>query len=330
MNAKYELYEFSLGEFKYYMTSGARSITYNGNLYVQTVIDRGEIEDNEDVEKNSLSLEFPLGNEFAQAQLRSRREQVLYLTLREYENGNAYIMWMGRLDSIVPDDQIIELNFNSSYTTMSAIGARQFFQRTCPYSLYSAGCNLNKDDFAIKTSASSANNLNLTIRGNYPKFYYNLGMIKSSKGDLIGIEKQDGNQFKIMNLYEFEVITNAQLIELDRLELVAIQSRIDFEEAELDYLTLKSIVDNMNPDDPDYDNAVEQMEMAEAVMNQKESEYNDATVEYEEYNQNLPWIWIYPGCNKLNTTCKDKFDNLNNFGGFPFMPQKNPTSRSLI
>ena len=34
-------------------------------------------------------------------------------------------------------------------------------------------------------------------------------------------------------------------------------------------------------------------------------------------------VKIYPGCNLLRTTCKDKFDNLDNFGGFPFIPTRN-------
>lgn len=35
-------------------------------------------------------------------------------------------------------------------------------------------------------------------------------------------------------------------------------------------------------------------------------------------------VAIYPGCDHLRTTCDTKFVNLDNFGGFPFIPQRNP------
>lgn len=35
-------------------------------------------------------------------------------------------------------------------------------------------------------------------------------------------------------------------------------------------------------------------------------------------------VTLYPGCDHTRTTCKDKFNNLDNFGGFPWIPGKNP------
>lgn len=39
---------------------------------------------------------------------------------------------------------------------------------------------------------------------------------------------------------------------------------------------------------------------------------------------------IYPGCNRSKETCQSKFGNLNNYGGFPFIPLKNPFGGSSI
>lgn len=39
---------------------------------------------------------------------------------------------------------------------------------------------------------------------------------------------------------------------------------------------------------------------------------------------------LYPGCPKNMTACKDIFDNLDNFGGFPWIPPKNPMGGSSI
>lgn len=41
-------------------------------------------------------------------------------------------------------------------------------------------------------------------------------------------------------------------------------------------------------------------------------------------------INIYPGCDHLKETCNTKFNNLNNFGGFPWIPSRNPFDGSSI
>lgn len=36
------------------------------------------------------------------------------------------------------------------------------------------------------------------------------------------------------------------------------------------------------------------------------------------------WITVYPGCDRTTPTCLNKFDNLDNYGGFPHLPTKSP------
>ncbi|MBS7620701.1 phage BR0599 family protein [Candidatus Bathyarchaeota archaeon] len=36
-------------------------------------------------------------------------------------------------------------------------------------------------------------------------------------------------------------------------------------------------------------------------------------------------VWVYPGCDKTPQTCRNKFNNFQNFLGFPYMPTRNPT-----
>jgi uncharacterized phage protein (TIGR02218 family) len=40
-------------------------------------------------------------------------------------------------------------------------------------------------------------------------------------------------------------------------------------------------------------------------------------------------ITLYPGCNHTMSDCVDKFDNLNNYGGFPYIPSKNPFANEI-
>lgn len=44
---------------------------------------------------------------------------------------------------------------------------------------------------------------------------------------------------------------------------------------------------------------------------------------YGEYYGGLP-VNIYPGCDHSRITCNDKFSNVYNYGGFPWIPGKNP------
>jgi uncharacterized phage protein (TIGR02218 family) len=37
-------------------------------------------------------------------------------------------------------------------------------------------------------------------------------------------------------------------------------------------------------------------------------------------------VTVYPGCNRSLSTCKDKFSNVINYGGFPWLPKSNPFS----
>lgn len=45
-------------------------------------------------------------------------------------------------------------------------------------------------------------------------------------------------------------------------------------------------------------------------------------------NGNL--VTLYPGCDRLRSTCNDKFNNLNNYGGFDWIPTRNPFDGSSI
>ena len=41
-------------------------------------------------------------------------------------------------------------------------------------------------------------------------------------------------------------------------------------------------------------------------------------------------IHIFPGCNKSKVTCLEKFDNLVNYGGYPYILNKNPFGRLIL
>ena len=56
---------------------------------------------------------------------------------------------------------------------------------------------------------------------------------------------------------------------------------------------------------------------------------NKITIAYRMINlQNNDQVRVYPGCDGRAQTCRDKFGNLINFLGFPFIPIENPALRT--
>lgn len=41
-------------------------------------------------------------------------------------------------------------------------------------------------------------------------------------------------------------------------------------------------------------------------------------------------VKLYPGCDHIRLTCKNKFGNLDNYGGFDWIPTKNPMGGSSL
>lgn len=41
-------------------------------------------------------------------------------------------------------------------------------------------------------------------------------------------------------------------------------------------------------------------------------------------------VRLYAGCDHSTTVCKNRFDNLANYGGFPWIPGKNPFTGDAI
>lgn len=42
------------------------------------------------------------------------------------------------------------------------------------------------------------------------------------------------------------------------------------------------------------------------------------------------WVQLTAGCDHSTSTCQSRFDNLDNYGGFPFIPTKNPFSTGVF
>lgn len=57
---------------------------------------------------------------------------------------------------------------------------------------------------------------------------------------------------------------------------------------------------------------------------------DDAYNEFVDVGGSPITVQLYPGCNRTRVECRDRFNNLNNFGGFPGIPTRNPFNSSVI
>lgn len=56
----------------------------------------------------------------------------------------------------------------------------------------------------------------------------------------------------------------------------------------------------------------------------------EITYEMPNYPSGGATLTLYPGCDHSMSTCINKYDNLDNYGGFPYMTQKNPWGSASI
>lgn len=359
---KYELFRFQVADEVSHFTSGAKAVAVDDIVYIPKVINRSDIESSADMEKNDVKLTFPITDEFVQDLQGDFLERTTFVEIFERRKGLTRFLWRGRLTKINPSDKEIELVFESEYTELQAMGNRLRYQRTCPHVVYQAGCNLNKEDFAVRTTVRSANLLDLVVRSNEVSGFFNLGMITNDKKRLIGIETQNGGKLKLMNISSFTPISDSDLAIAEALVVQRTEERnfaqsdydqsvLDYDSAVLDfadktqeYNDAMAYLDSLDPNDPNYPDAEQavadsliaknqadqEMIDAETLMNSKLEVLNQAKIDLQEAIDAIPYIYMYAGCNKLNTTCKVKFNNLHNFGGFPYIPVNDPTGRSGV
>ena len=359
---KYELYKITIGDQVFHFTSGAKMVTLDDIVYIPKTINRENIQASQEMEKNSLKITMPIFDDFSQMMVGSFLEDIVLVEIFERKRNLTRFLWRGRLQNLSPSDSELEFNFDSDYTELLAMGNRLRYQRTCPHVLYQAGCNLNKDNFAVRTTVFSVDLLGVVVRHSEVDGYFNIGMVTNNAGQLIGVESQKGNELKLMNISSFTPISDADLAIAEALVVQLTEERdfaqsdydqsvLYYDSAVLDFTDKTQLYDDavayfnsLDPSDPDYENAEQavadaliaknqseqSMLDAETSMNGKLEILNQAKIDLQEAIDAIPYIYMYAGCNKLNTTCKDKFDNLHNFGGFPYIPTKNPTSRSIV
>lgn len=332
-----ELYEFTRGEAKFYYTSGDKSVQDGEIIYEAITLTRSSIDSSSDLEKNSIDITFALNSKFAQDCLRSALEENILVKVSKLQFGNTSTLWQGRVTAVKPDGVEITLKCETDYTSLGRAGARYRYQRTCCHDLYGSGCKLDKSQWGIQTTVKAVDKLNVQLRDlAVDDNYFRLGMLQSSTGVNVAIESSSGQSVTLIRRLD----TLADQVTTDEALLVyntAIQALIDAQHTQaLAQIELDQAIadrDALDPVSPTYE---QDLLGAQTLVDQKQLALDaaiqntaDAQGTFDLAAKSVFFVTVYPGCMKSLTACH-RFNNTDNFLGFAYMPEDNPTTTRIV
>jgi len=162
-----ELYEFLNGATYYRYTSADGDVVYGGNTYSAVPIARGAVEATSETAR--LALEITCARSLGVLALFALMppDDVVAVTVRRLHagDGEAIIMWMGRVLNVTWNVAAAEVHCESVYTSLKRVGLRRLYQIACPHVLYSPGCGLARADFKATKTVSSISGTSITVGG---------------------------------------------------------------------------------------------------------------------------------------------------------------------
>ena len=250
-----ELYLFVQGTQFWRFTSAAEPVTYLGVEYTPSSLSRDRVKQSQDVMKDSLKLQFPRGDAFANQFLGFAPDLVTTVTVfRGHAGDNEFRpYWKGRVVAASASGNAIDVACESVFSSIRRPGLRARYELTCRHALYSARCGVVLEAYQVNGTASAVSGVTITVLAalGYADGYFTGGMIKGPDEATRFITSHVGST-----------------------------------------LTLQRPMNTLGVG---------------------------------------VGVRIYPGCNHLMGACKDKFGNLDNYGGFPWIPTRNPyDGRSIV
>lgn len=160
-----ELYEFTYGATAYRYTSSDGDVVYGGHTYTAVPISRGSVEETSEVAR--LALEITASRDLSVLDLFSVAppEEVVLVTLRRLhsDDGEAIIMWMGRVLNVTLNNASAEIHCESVYTSLKRIGLRRLYQKSCPHVIYGPGCALARSTYKATKTVSTVSGTTITV-----------------------------------------------------------------------------------------------------------------------------------------------------------------------
>lgn len=266
------LYKFVQGSQQWCYTNAPFQVSFAGDTYSPSAVGHSEVKQSNELSKNSITLTFPLNDEFAAQFLGHAPDLVTSVTLLRGHLGDGegefIAYWKGRVASSKASGAKVHMECESVFTSLRRSGLRARYQKSCRHALYARGCRLNSEDWAVIALCTGTSGATVTIPGaaDLAAGYLIGGMLRSPDGVLRYVVNHVGDQVTLMH-------------------------------------PVKSLVEAV----------------AKAGYGRSYGEYYGGVV-----------VKLYPGCDHTTVECSTRFNNLDNYGGFPWIPIKNPFGGSSI
>ncbi len=284
-----------------------------------------------DVERGSLEITFPISDAFARRFLGPRGNALTTLTIfRGHEQlpGETVAHWKGRVLSAAVDGQTIVLTCESQLTALKRAGVRAKYQKLCRHALYGRGCELDIEAFFVAGPALTASGTTITvpIASNQADGWYRAGVLRhaGALGFIVGHSGSDIVLARTMPGIAAVLAASAELAadiaddaDVTTIPLTAAQGIGDVPAGS--FAIIDSEVMAIT--------AISETEMTvvrAADGDTLAAHTSGAPISF------AAGVEIARGCDLRRDTCEAKFDNLDNFGGFPDIPGRNPFGGTSI
>lgn len=260
LSEPFELYKFTRDNVVWAYTNCEEAIVYGVDFhgapltYLAIPIKRGEIEQNQEINKSPLKITMSIFADYLEQYKSSPPTSVTTLTVYRghFNDSDVSVVWLGRHVNTKFSETTAELELESVFTSLRRPCLRFRYQRTCPHDLYGEGCKADLEDFVVE----------------------NLELNTISGTDLTFGNLNDGRDIGYF-VGGYLVWEDANYIPTRRFIISQ------------DSLTLR-------------------LNLPIAGIGIGDS------------------VKVYPGCNRTLDHCNSKFNNLANYGGQPYYPEKNP------
>lgn len=202
-----ELYRFVNGSTVWTYARSDVAIEHNGETYLPVFIKRTEIEAQNELNRDGITITVDRENPVGLMHQRGFVEKVTSITVFSKRGAAAAkTIWKGRVVGGKGTDSRIDLTCESIFTSGRRQGPKRLFQVPCTHVHYGSGCGLNAEDWAVAATVTAVNEVRLTIpvADIEPDGWYFGGMVKF--GDVYRmVVGHQGDQITI--LWPFQGLT---------------------------------------------------------------------------------------------------------------------------
>lgn len=162
-----EIYEFRNGSSYYRYTSADSDVVYGGNTYFAAPIARDAIEATSETARLALTISCARSLGVLDLFTLMPPPDVVAVSVRRLHagDGNAIVLWLGRVLNVKLDNAAAEIHCESVYTSLKRVGLRRMYQKACPHVLYGPGCNLSRAAVVTTKTVSSVTGSMITLSG---------------------------------------------------------------------------------------------------------------------------------------------------------------------